>query len=80
MVKKPTTHWFDYKTYWYSMGNVPSRGTPPTKKRLAYVTLYAGKPTQMQLCIGVWDDDVYTELNQDELVFHQALDKAHDQN
>jgi hypothetical protein len=67
-------HWFDCKTYWRMLGT-PEPGKPypppPTKKRLDYVTLHEGKPCQMQLCIGVWDDDKYTELHRDELAFHQ---------
>lgn len=55
--------WQDMGTYWALRGSGPA--TPPTVKRLDYVQLKYQK-----LCIGVWDDDVYTPLNRDELKWH----------
>lgn len=35
-----------------------------------YITINKGFPNQMSLCIGIWEDDVYTPLNRDELEWH----------
>lgn len=73
-------HWFNCKTYWSAIGKMTKEEMaagikpppPPTKKTLDYVTLYVGTPTEMQLCIGVWDDYLYSELNREELAWHRS--------
>jgi hypothetical protein len=79
------SHWANKKMYWAWVETQAQEKErrekriaippTPTTKRLEYVTLYSGKPIQMQLCIGVWDDDKYTDLHLDELAFHQSLEK-----
>lgn len=72
--------WEDMLTYWAwrespeecKARQARSETMPPlpSKKRLDYVTINKGRPTEMKLCIGVWDNEVYTPLSRDELEFH----------
>ena len=65
--------WQDMKMYWAWRGPYKdSKGKiiftqPPTAKRLDYTTLRKGTPYEMKLCIGVWDDGIYTPLHRNEL-------------
>ena len=68
--------WIDKGMYWYWITTAPEQkkmdaGTfvwppTPTVKKLDYATVCQGTPSEHQMCIGVWDDDVYTELHRDE--------------
>jgi len=70
--------WEDMKTYWAwreSPEEADARRTRlepmpdvPCEKKLEYVTLYEGQPSEMKLCIGVWH---LTPLHQAELQFHK---------
>jgi hypothetical protein len=67
--------WEDKKLYWALRGNATAKSLaelppPPTKKRLDYVTINKGLPTEHRHCIGVWDDDIHTPLGRDEFEFH----------
>lgn len=42
---------------------------PPTKKKIDYAQINYPKQS-FKLAIGVWDDDKYTKLHEDELAFH----------
>lgn len=60
--------WQDMGTYWAwrSSDEMPP---PPSVKRLEYATLVYPH-CEFRLCTGVWDDDRYTPLHQDELRQH----------
>jgi hypothetical protein len=59
--------WQDKGLYWAN-----GEGPTPTKKTIDYAEIiYPNNPeTNQKLAIGVWDDDKYTPLNRDELLFH----------
>ena len=59
--------WQDKGLYWAN-----GEGPTPTKKTIDYVEIiYPNNPEKNQkLAIGVWDDDKYTPLSRDELLFH----------
>jgi hypothetical protein len=38
----------------------------PTVKTLDYETVCHNTPSEHQLCVGVWDNQVYTRLHRDE--------------
>jgi hypothetical protein len=59
--------WQDMKMYWAWRGDGKKILPVPTQKRLDYATLFRGTEIKMKLCIGVWDDEVYTPLHRDEL-------------
>lgn len=65
--------WQDMGMYWAwrkpshdKDGKVIPCPPPPTVKRLQYITFTDFIPT-MRLCVGVWDDDKFTELHRDEM-------------
>lgn len=68
--------WQDMKLYWAWRGKTKDITPVPTKKRLDYVTLRKGSICEMNLCIGVWDDEKYTPLHREEL---ERLCKKYDE-
>lgn len=63
--------WIDKKVYWQWKEDrkiIDSVPPAPSVKTLDYIQL--GRHSNNKLCIGVWDDSVYTPLNRDELIFH----------
>ena len=70
--------WEDMKTYWaWRESPIEEearrlRGEPippvPGLKKLEYVTMYPGQPTEMKLCVGVWN---FTPLHQAEQEWHK---------
>lgn len=68
--------WIDKTTYWCWFTTASEQkkmdaGTfvmpaTPTVKKLDYAIVCQGSPSEHHLCIGVWNDGVYTELNREE--------------
>lgn len=67
--------WQDMKMYWAWRSLEPCDYDPPTNKRLAYANVryerWNPKPLNLQICCGVFDDDKYTPLHRDEILWHQ---------
>lgn len=72
--------WVDQKLHWkwvedrkkgvngLFIGEIPP---PPSNKRIDYVTIAKGVVGyEHNLAIGVWDDDIYTPVNRNDLEFH----------
>lgn len=62
--------WQDMGLYWAWRGKERCFSEPPTNKRLEYARINYQKIT-MRICCGVFDDDKYTEINRDEIKWHE---------
>lgn len=60
--------WQDMKTYWAWRGTSIPNSKPPTKKTLDYVSV-----GDHNLCMGVWDNENYTPLHQEDLEFYKKF-------
>lgn len=74
--------WEDMVLYWAWRGKEVCNTDPPTKKRLVYAKIKypvdkLGRPPKGQkfslrlICYGVYDDDKFTEVNNDEINWHK---------
>jgi len=73
--------WQDMVLYWAWRGHGPQISDPPTKKRIEYAEIVGpgkylngaekGELRRCRLAVTVFDDDVPTEVNREELEWHR---------
>lgn len=69
MMNIDMVEWIDQGTYWSWPSSRKVGHPPPSNKQLHYVRV----GIQHSLCVGVWNDGIYTALNRQELACYEPL-------
>lgn len=68
--------WIDRETYWLWASETPAVGMPPTEKKVQFAVVKSPNGSQFDLRVPhtVFDDDIATEINREELAWHERFD------